>query len=179
MTAKADTLKDDGLRLYREGDYVEAAAQFEAARRLYADLGDRGLAGEMLNNMGLCYRALKQWAAAGRALEEALAEFREAGDRGREAQTLGNLGALAESRGDRERAAELYEQAVAIFDEVGDTENRAYTLKSLSALQLKQGRHLEALATMDSSLADAPRLSVGQRVLRRLIQWPMRLLAGK
>jgi tetratricopeptide (TPR) repeat protein len=179
MAANADTLKDDGLRLYREGDYAEAAAQFEAARGLYADLGDQGLAGEMLNNMGLCFRGLHRWEEAGRALEEALAEFGQAGDRGREAQALGNLGALAESRGDPKRAAELYEQAGAIFDEVGDQENRAYTLKSLSAVQLKQGRHFEALATMDSSLASAPRLNLQQRMLRRLIQWPMRLLGGK
>jgi len=179
MTANPDTLKDDGLRLYREGDYAEAATRFDAARGLYAGLGDRGLAGEMLNNMGLCYRGLKQWEDAGRALEGALAEFRQAQDRSREAQALGNLGALAESRGDRKRAAELYEQAAALFAEVGDKENRAYTLKALSTVQLKQGRHFEALATMDSSLTDAPRLSLQQRALRRLIQWPMRRLAGK
>jgi tetratricopeptide (TPR) repeat protein len=179
MTNEAPNLKEEGLRLFREGDYAEAIARFETARRLFSEAGDAAQAGEMLNNVGLCHRAQKHWGQAQEALEAALAEFRTLGDRSREAQALGNLGALAESQGDRKRAAELYEQAAAIFQELGDEENRAFTLKSLSTLQMKQGRHLEALASMDSSLSAAPKLSVTQRVLRWLLQWPMKMLGGR
>jgi tetratricopeptide (TPR) repeat protein len=176
MNAEATALKEIGLNLYREGEYSEAAGRFEAARELYTAVGDRAMAAEMMNNGGLCHRSLRHWEEAQAALEGALAEFRALGDRSREAQSLGNLGALAESRGDKQHAAELYEQAAALFAEAGDEQNRAYTLKSLSTLQLKQGRHFEALATMDSSLAAAPRLSPQQWALRKLIRVPMKLL---
>ncbi|MBI3763204.1 MAG: tetratricopeptide repeat protein [Chloroflexi bacterium] len=176
MSSEASTLKDAGLRLYREGNYAEAVAKFEAARSAYADAGDRAMAGEMSNNLGLTHRALKAWDAAQTALEAALNEFCEIGDRLREAQALGNLGALAESRGDLKRASDFYQQAIALFGELGEHENRAYTLKALSALQLKQGRQFEALATMDAGLAAAPKLSPTQRLLHNLIKWPMSLL---
>ena len=179
MMAEANALKDTGLNLYREGEYAEAAGKFEAARDLYAAVDDQGMVAEMLNNAGLCYRGLKRWDEAMAALEGALAAFRLLGDRERESQTLGNLGALAESRGDKRRAGVYYEQAAAQFDELGDQQNRALTLKSLSALQLKECRHFEALATMDSSLAAAPKLSPQQWALRKLIQVPMRLLARR
>ncbi len=179
MNTDPNALKEEGVRLYREGSYAEAAARFSAARPLYAAQGEAGLAGEMLNNLGLCRRAQKQWDAARTALEEALAEFRALGDRAREAQALGNLGALAEAQGDKPQAGKHYEQAAEIFKELGDRENRAHTLQALSALQLKEGRHFEALATMEAGLEDAPKLSVQKRLLRRLIQWPMRMLTGR
>lgn len=175
-TNDASALKDAGIRLYREGNYIEAAVKFEAARGAFAAAGERAMAGEMLNNLGMTHRALKAWDAARAALDTALEEFRALGDRSREAQTLGNLGALAESRGDLKGASDFYQQAIAIFGEIGDHENRAYTLKALSALQLKQGRQFEALATMDAGLEGASKLSPTQQVLQRLIKWPMSLL---
>jgi tetratricopeptide (TPR) repeat protein len=179
MMTQADAFKDEGLKLYRAGDYAEAAAKFEAARQAFAAAGGRGMAAEMLNNAGLCRRGLKQWNEAQATLEAALAEFRALEDRSREAQALGNLAAVAEARGDLARASALYEEAAELFKQTGDEENRSLTLKALGTLQLKRGRHFEALAHMDAGLAAAPRLSLRQRALRWLISVPMRMIGGR
>ena len=176
MSSSASSLKDNGTRLYRDGQHQEALAKFEQARAEYAKDGDLGMAAEMLNNIGLVQRGLKNFDAAAMALNTALDEFRALGDRSREGLTLGNLGALAESQGNPAAAEEHYQQAVDLFRELGEKDNEAFVLKSMSALQLKQGRQLEAVATMDAALANTNQPSLRQRALRQLLKWPMRLI---
>lgn len=54
MDAKA--LKDEGLKLYRDGRYEEAAAKFAEAQLAFVTAGDQKEAAECVNNRGVCFR---------------------------------------------------------------------------------------------------------------------------
>jgi hypothetical protein len=51
-------------------------------------------------------------------------------------------------------------------------------MQSLAALQLRTGRQLQAAASMQAGLEDAEILSPQQKLLKKLLDWPMRLLGG-
>ena len=88
----AQELKKEGLRLFHEGLYEEAAAKFGQAQEAFTAEGNEVEAAEVLNNLGVVYRMQGKWDEAIAALEEARATFARLGDRSREAQALGNLG---------------------------------------------------------------------------------------
>jgi|GEM_PF-4993075 len=88
----AHDMKEEGLRLFQEGLYPEAAEKFEQARRTFESEGEVVEAAEMLNNIGIVHRMRREWDQAIEALERAQSAFAELSDRSREAQVLGNLG---------------------------------------------------------------------------------------
>ena len=49
-------------------------------------------------------------------------------------------------------------------------------IQSLSQLQFRTGRQLEALATMQSGIEDIKRPSLRQRMLKKLLKAPIKLL---
>ena len=103
-TTAAQALKEEGLRLFQEGLYEEAADTFEQARGMFVADGNEIEAAEMVNNLGVIHRLHGKWDEAIASLEESRAKFALLGDRDREAQTLGNLGGLYASKGERDKA---------------------------------------------------------------------------
>ncbi|HPD40421.1 MAG TPA: hypothetical protein PLD43_02555, partial [Anaerolineae bacterium] len=87
----ADELQKEGLRLFQEGLYDEAAQRFSEALEHFAEEGREIEAGEMLNNIALIRRKQSRWDEAIASLEEARRVFVRLGDKSREAQALGNL----------------------------------------------------------------------------------------
>ena len=169
-------LRKSGAEAYQTGKYSEAAEHFEAAAHGYAAQDDVLNAAEMRNNQSV---ALLQAGDPQKALESAADTetiFEAAGDVRRQAMAVGNIAAAQDALGRLEEAEEAYRHSAALFAEIGEDELRANVMQSLSQLQLRTGRQLEALATMQSGVEDIKRPSLRQRLLRRLLKTPFKLL---
>ncbi|MGD2103515.1 MAG: tetratricopeptide repeat protein [Anaerolineae bacterium] len=174
----AQDKKEEGLRLFQEGLYVEAADRFEEARRAFDAEGDVVEAAEMLNNLGIVHRMQREWDAAIRALAQAQAAFAELEDRSREAQVLGNLGGLYAGQGQRDKARASLRQAADIFADLGDEQRRGETLLALGVQLWKSGERQRGLAAYQAGLRSLERPSIGQKLLRGLLNLSTRLLGG-
>lgn len=169
-------LAERAEKAYREGNFAEAAEVFEAAARAYQALGQTIFAAEMWNNCGVTYVQMGRGEEAIRLIEPTLALFQDQGDLERLGMAYGNLASALEACGRYDEAQEAYLNSADILEKCGKTELRLHALKALSQLQLKQGKQLQALATFQSALEDAPRLSLQQRLLKKLLEIPSKLL---
>ena len=175
---ESQTLREEGLRHYRQGALDEAIACFVEAHSLYLEKGDQHGAAEVLNNLGVIYYQQERWSEAAEALEEAYQAFIAMEDADGQAQTLGNLGSLYRASGQREKAAQHLKDALTLFHQLGDSQAESVTWRALSTIRLRQRRWLEAILAYDSSLTCLKRLSLGQRLLHLLLGLPLRLLSG-
>ena len=165
-----------GEGAYQAGEYQEAAQHFEDAAKGYAAQGENLVAAEMSNNQSV---ALLQAGDAQAALDAAVGTdeiFSAAGDTRRQAMAIGNTAAALDALGRLEEAEEAYHRSEALFAEIGEDKLRANVMQSLSQLQLRSGRQLEALASMQSGIEEIKRPSLRQRVLKRLLKTPFKLL---
>jgi tetratricopeptide (TPR) repeat protein len=171
------TLREEGLRYYRQGVLDKAIACFVEAHSLCIEKGDQHGAAEVLNNLGVIYCQQERWSEAAEALEEGHQAFIAMGDEDGQAQTLGNLGSLYTASGQLEKAAKHFKDALTLFNWLGDSQAESATWHALSAVRLRQRRWLEAILAYDSSLTCRKRLSLGQRLLHLLLGLPLRLLS--
>jgi len=172
-------LKEEGMRLFHEGLYDEAADKFKQAREAFAAEENEGKVAETVNNLGVVYRLQDKWDEAIAALEEARAAFVKLGDRNREAQTLGNLGGLYADKNERDKAKESLRQAADIFAELGDKEHQGETLLALGGQRWKTGDRSGGLATYEAGLQILPKPTVKQKTMRNLLRVRNRLLGQK
>jgi tetratricopeptide (TPR) repeat protein len=181
MTEKtsAQELKEEGLRLFQEGLYEEAATAFEQAQEMFAAQGEDVEAAEMVNNLGVICRLQGKWDEAIAALEEAKEIFARLGDRSREAQTLGNLGGLYAEKRERDRSKECLRQAADIFADLGDAQHQGETLLALGVQKWKTGDRTGGLATYEAGLHTLEEPTVSQKTLRGLLSVRARLLGGR
>ncbi len=176
--SSARDAKEEGLRLFQEGLYPEAADRFKQARQMFVAEGDQLEAAELLNNLGVVHRLQREWDEAIAALEEARAVFAGLGDRNREAQVLGNLGGLYASQGQRQAARASLREAATAFAELNDHQRQGETLLALGVQKWKAGDRQGALITYQAGLQTLENPSVGQRILRFLLQVRNRLMGG-
>jgi tetratricopeptide (TPR) repeat protein len=99
------------------GDYDEAAALFEQSLELNRRIGDEGMVGVELHNLGHVEIHRGNVDAAERYFAECPEP--DAGDPYGVALTAFNEAAIAFSRGDRERASTLFARAEAVLEESG------------------------------------------------------------
>ncbi len=173
---RAQSLKEEGLRRYRLGDYEAATSLFQEAEGLFAKAGDLRGQGEMLNNLGILHLHFQRWAEAQKAFERAEEGFVSLEDNLGRAQTLGNLGELFRRRGQREKAVDSLREAASLLREAGEREKEAKTLELISRIRLEQRRWFEALHFYDLSLA-AHSGGLKGTLLRPLVKIPLSLLS--
>jgi tetratricopeptide (TPR) repeat protein len=176
-STEASSLKDQGIRMFRFGEYEEAAELFRNAHTLYQELGDERGQAEMLNNLGAIYTQEERWDEASQAFNEAMSAFQSLEDEAGQAQTMGNLGTMYRYQGDSDAAVEHLKNAIDLFHEAGDREREAVTLRLLSRIRLGQAKWLEALHFYDLGLACVQPPGIKERFLRRLLQVPFSLLS--
>jgi tetratricopeptide (TPR) repeat protein len=169
-------LEEHALIAYQEGRLEDGIEGFKAACQAYHAQGDEGKTAEMANNLSVALLQAKRPQEALKALEGTTEVFLRLGDKHRAAQAFGNHGAALEACGDIADAEVAYRQAADLFSNLGDVENRDYTLQALSRLQLRLGKPLEAITTMQTSLETKQRPGMRDRLLRRLLRLPYRLL---
>ena len=176
-SVEANSLKEEGIKVFRYGEYEEAAQLFQKAYALYEELGDQKGQAEMLNNVGAVRTQQERWDDAAQAFAQAKPMFESLEDKDGEAQTLGNMGTMYRYQGDNEAAVEHLKRAVDLFAEAADREKEAATLRLISRIRLGQAKWLEALHFYDLSLACVEPPGIKQRALRRLIQIPFGMLS--
>ena len=169
-------LKEQGLALYRQEKYDEAAERFAQAAGAYAAQGDALAAAEARNNLAVVRLAQEHWDAALAAVAGTPQIFEAAGDRLRQAQAIANLANAHDRAGHLAPAADNYERAIELFTELGETETRAACWKGLSGVQLKQDKKLQALASMQAGLKLSPKLSPREKTLKGLLDQASKLM---
>jgi tetratricopeptide (TPR) repeat protein len=171
-------LVEEAQRAYKRGDYLGAGRGYEAAAESYQLNGELVSAAEMLNNSSVAYLQSGDGDAALRVVKDTPAVFAQAGDLRRQGIALGNLGSALEAVGSKEAALEAYRQSADLLKQVGEDSLRANVMQSISALQMKTGHQLEALATMQSGIEGLKHPSPKQRILKRLLNLPFKLMNG-
>jgi tetratricopeptide (TPR) repeat protein len=163
-------------KAFREGNYLEAVIGFKEAATAYQDQGQTLLAAEMWNNCGVALVQLGQGDEALKVIQPTLTLLESEGDLERLGIAYGNLASALEVCGRYEEAQQAYLRSAELLEKCGKAELRLHALKALSQLQLKQGKQLQALATFQAALEDAPRLSLQQKALKKLMEIPWKLL---
>ena len=95
-TPTADELQNEGLRLFQEGLYDEAAQRFSEALEHFSEEGREIEAGEMLNNIGIIRRKQSRWDEALESLEEARRIFESHHPRRMPKEVIARIRELAE-----------------------------------------------------------------------------------
>ncbi len=169
-------LADEAKTAYQRADYASAGRVYQAAAQSYQEAGEPLMAAEMRNNASVAYLQAGDAETAVQMVEGTASVFAAAGDLRRQGLALGNRGAALEALGHLPEAAEVYQQSADLLKQAGETELRGRVMQSLSALQLRTGRQLEALATMNAGLDGISKPNLRQRLLKRLLQMPFKLL---
>ncbi|PWH19023.1 MAG: hypothetical protein DDG59_04425 [Anaerolineae bacterium] len=172
----ARTLAQSAEKAFREGRYTEAVDGFKAAAMAYQEQGDVILAAEMWNNCGVAWVQLGRGEEALGVVQPTLSILEEQGDVERLGIAYGNLASALEACSRYDEAQEAYLRSAELLEKCGKAELRLHALKALSQLQLKQGKQFQALATFQSALEDAPKLSLKHKALKKLIEIPWKLL---
>lgn len=162
--------------VYRAGNFLSAARLFAAAESGYEVAQDFLAAAKMANNRSVALLQAGEAQAALQALEGRDLVFDRVGDRKRQAMTWGNQAAALEALKQNQKAAATYRKAADLFQQIGENELYTRTMQSLSLIQLKGFQPLEAVATMQAGLDRVERLGIRQRLLKRLLDLPFRLL---
>lgn len=176
--ADGKALNEEGLRLYRDSRFEDAAARFAEAQAAFVAQGDVRDAAESANNRGVCWRQAARWDEARAAFDEARAAFKSIDDVAGEGQVVGNLGSLADSQGELDEAAAFYGEAIALLESAGETDLAQATYTALSRLRMKQGNWIGAINAYESGLDSVSKPSLMQRVLRRFLGVPRKLSGG-
>lgn len=173
-----DMLKEQGLTLFKGGDYDGAVSHFRSAAAAFVRENRLDGQAEMLNNIGVICRLQGSRQAAGDALNEAAVLFAELGDALGRAQVLGNLGDLHADKRDYGAAARYYGDSAALLASLGDGQKQAQVLRAYSLMQLRRRRWIEAIYLMVESLEARPRLSLFQRLFLFGLRLARKLLSG-
>ncbi len=171
----AEQLKEEGLRLFQQGQTGPALAVFEKAAVAYENEGEENGRAEMLNNIGVIQRTRKNNQAAIEAFNEALTIFTAQGDQNRQAQTLANLADLYAFTGQKDEAARCYGESAALFAQTGDRQRQSQVLRAYSLMQLRRGQWLDAMMRMEESLNARPRLGPFRWIYRGLLRFALSL----
>lgn len=169
-------LADLGKDLYEQEDYAQAAEMFTLAERSYLTAGDALGAAEMANNRSVSLLQGGDYQGALDAVGTSDEQFAAAGDIRRQAMAIGNRAAALAELGDRAGAETAYWESARLLGEAGEKDMRASVLTAISKLQMKEGRYMEAIASMESGLDEGPKLSLRRRMLKRLLAIPGKLL---
>lgn len=169
-------IAEEGKSAYQNGDFMNAAQLFEAARQGYETAGDSLTSAEMANNASVAYVQAGEADAALKAVEGTPAIFAAAGDLRRQGMALGNYAAAMEGLNRLQEAAEYYQQSAEVLQQAGEDQLRANVLQSLSTLQFRTGKQLQALASMQAGLEGMKKPNPRQRILKRLLDIPFSML---
>jgi tetratricopeptide (TPR) repeat protein len=148
-------LAEDGKSAYKRGDYLAAA--------------------QMKNNCSVAYLQAGEGEAALNAVEGTAEIFEAAGDLRRQGMAIGNLGAALEAVEHLDEAIEAYQKSAEILAQAGEDQLRANVMHSLSMLQFRQGKQLQALATMQDGLEGVEHPSPKQTVLKKMLRIPFEM----
>lgn len=131
--ALAHSYNNTGVVHLAWADYPRALDAFLDAHRV-ASLTASTMMGNILSNIGLVYKNLKEYGKAREYQEEALLLYRAMGNQPGTARALGNLAALYDLTGNPEKSVVYYQEALAINKKVGDSRRIAADYTNLGVV---------------------------------------------
>lgn len=143
--ALARALVEQGNRFFEQGNYPQALALHDLARKLAQQLGDQAGIARALNSLGNAYWAQGDYEPAQAHFQQSLALSESLGDKAAVAGTLRNLGNLQFVQGNWEQAAELFRRGLQLSETLGDRLGVARGLGSLGVVTDAQGDFAQAL----------------------------------
>ncbi len=170
------TLKTQAEAAYQAGNFRQAADAYASLALQLGQQGDRLAATEMSNNASVAWMRAGDARAALQACDGTDAVFAAAGDLRRQAIALGNQATALEELGQWKQAIDKFEHSADLLKRVGDKELASITFQSLSALQLKHNRQIDAMVSMQDSLANKSKLTGKETLLRRLLRMASQLM---
>jgi tetratricopeptide (TPR) repeat protein len=176
--SQGQELQAQGVKLFQQQDYEDAARVFRQAQDAYEADGAKDLVAEMQVNIGLVHRALGENQQALESIQEALHTFQELQDARRTAMVLGNLGGVYVALGDKEQAYNCFRQAADIFEELGEKKLYGETLVAMGDLQMRDGKVMAGAATYEVGLENLDDLSASQKVIKGLLGFRNKLTGG-
>lgn len=169
LEQQAETAKS----IFQQGNFAQAAGEFDRLARLYSDQGDPLMAAEMRNNQSVSLLQAGQAAAALEVVLDTDKIFAQAGDLRRQGLAHGNQAAALEALGRIDEAALGYDQAADLLEKAGERDLRAMVLKSRAALDLKRGKVTDSAYNMMGHLASLEKPSLFQRFLKFLLRFKL------
>ncbi|XP_044800165.2 tetratricopeptide repeat protein 24 isoform X7 [Bubalus bubalis] len=142
----------------------EVMQVLEESRRLAERSTERGLLGQLYNDLGLGYSQLQLFPLAVEAFLQALPLCREPGE---EATVLRNLGMAHNALGNYQEAREFHQKAADLH---GDVKGQWQACEGLGAAAARLGQHDQALKYYKEALARCPKESdsVRERLVAKL-----------
>jgi tetratricopeptide (TPR) repeat protein len=134
-----------GIYYWKTDQHVEALTQYEQARKLYDEIGDRAGVAKCLANLGLVYKDQGNDALALKKYFEALNLIQQLGDEQTEANTLNSIGVLYKNRGNLTEAITYFNQALEKWRQLNMTQNIAGGLNNLANVFSRQQEYDKAL----------------------------------
>jgi len=129
--ALAEGLSSLGEVTYSKGNLVRSMAQFERARKIFAEIGDRNGQARMHLFAGYAAGSLGETQKAIFEIDKALKLFREVTNRAGEARALTALGLASSVKRNEDAAIDLHREALEIFQTIGDRNGEAVALNAL------------------------------------------------
>lgn len=174
MTAKK--YQEQGVALFRKGDYEAALDKFNEALDSAAD--DAKQSAEIYNDLGVTYKQLEDFPAAHEALDKAWDGFTELADEKGQAQTLGNRAAVYEAEGLLNEAIETYKESATMLEEVGESEMAMYVWQAVSRLRMEQKQYIAAIGAYEEGVDNMPEGSFKKKMLQQLLKLPGNMIGG-
>lgn len=171
------TLAQQAKTAYQRGEYLSAAQLFLQAAQGFTQTNAPLDAAEMQNNASVAFLQAGDAEKSLQALADSEAVFAAANDLQRYALAIGNRASALDTLNRIQEAEQAYQQAADLLQQIGDHASRLHLMQAYSAMQLRTGKQLQALATMHAGLENAPKLSLQQRFLKKLLQIPMNMVA--
>lgn len=173
-TRNLKTLLKESSSAFKNEQYETAARLYEEAAEIQKEAGDETEAAESANNASVAYLKV---GLSSEAMQAALGTdevFAQANDIRRQGIAIGNIASAHEALGNLDAALEGYRRSADLLKETGDREYLSFVLQNLSTLQLRTGHQLEALASMQGSLEYRKKLSLRDRLLKKLLKVPFK-----
>ena len=133
-----------GLVRQRQGQYIEATALYDAARRTFETLGEPEGAAQAWRQLGLARKLIGEMESALEACQKALYLYERQRNRAGVAEVLGELGHLHQVLNQLEAAALAYRRMADLYEELGDGHGEEASRNKLANVLIQLRRHDDA-----------------------------------
>ncbi|BAY59135.1 TPR repeat-containing protein (plasmid) [Leptolyngbya boryana NIES-2135] len=151
--SEADRLSKQGQQQYESEQHEAAIASWEAALKIYREIGDRQKEASILNDQGRSYTLLSRYEEGIRAFDQVLSIFQQLKRRNDAAVVLMNRGSAYTALSRHEDALRSYDEALSIVREMNDRSREAEVLMNRSITYAYLTRNDEAIAGFGAALA--------------------------
>jgi len=142
---RGDELLDEGLSLYRKGQWKGAISKWTEAEKIFDKLGDEAGKASAFNNLGNFYDSTGEYREALEYFKQALEIFKRLGFVEGEAKNLNNVGVVYRHLGQYAEALNYFQRALETYRRLGFESGEAMTLPNIGLVYDNLGQYDEAL----------------------------------